>query len=64
MHEDQFDVSGSTFRRRVPASRRASPGVARVLDMRLGLAWTREGLDLVASCAARAIESLGDLRCC
>ena len=65
MHEDQFDVFGSTISaaarrrgRRACAERRASSGhAAGATGVR-----RREGLDLVASCAqARAIDSLGDL---
>jgi pimeloyl-ACP methyl ester carboxylesterase len=63
MHEDQFDVFGPNF----PPPRAGEPvGLAETREFwtRGWRDWhsTREGLDLVASCAqARAIESLGDL---
>ena len=63
MHEDQFDVFGSTF----PPPQAGEPaGLTETREFwtRGWRDWhsTREGLDLVASCAqARAIVSLGDL---
>ena len=63
MHEDQFDVFGPTF----PPPRAGEPAELAETREFWTRGWrdsrsTREGIDLVASCAqARAIASLGDL---